>query len=114
MPEDDDTVQDSPEAKGKGKGRAKEGKDREGKEKDVNVTFARALARALWQPQFKAANPDMSHADITAVWKPLRQEQTKPLLTALRGLQRRGYSFIAPPDEDVEEADTAPEDDANS
>ncbi len=92
--------------------------DAKGKNKAANVAVARALARFLWLPQFRAANPEMGNADIAATWKTLRQEQTKPVAHALRILERRGYSFTAPAGVDGEEADTAAgtaaDDDANS
>lgn len=87
-----DTMEDGTEAKGKGK--------------SPNAPVARAIARALWLPLFKAANPEAGSPEINAAWKLARQEHTKPVMHALKTLNRRGYTFTAPANDAAEDADT--------
>lgn len=62
----------------------------------ANMQLARGLARALWQPSFKAANPDADAAAIAAAWQAARQEQTAPILRALKVMNNRGFVFVPP------------------
>lgn len=87
-----DTVEDGAEAKGRGKSQ--------------NFPVARAIARALWLPLFKAANPEAGSPEINAAWRLARQEHTKPVMQALKTLNRRGYIFTAPANDATEDADT--------
>jgi hypothetical protein len=77
---------------------AEDAADGEGREKarSPHAPVARAIARALWLTGFKAANPDAANPEINAAWKSVRQTQTKPVLQALKTLERRGYTFSAP------------------
>jgi hypothetical protein len=70
----------------------------------AKLLVARAIARALWVPGFKAENPEADKAQIAAAWKALRPAHTKPVLQTLRSLEKRGFTFTAPVDLSGEEA----------
>lgn len=62
----------------------------------VHLPLARGIARALWQPEFKAANPDADSNAVNAAWLEVRQQHVRPVLRALRIMRQRGYVFTAP------------------
>lgn len=69
-----------------------------GKAASANLMVARVIARALWLPEFKSANPEAGPAEIKAAWLSERHIRTKPVRLALKSLTKRGFGFIAPPD----------------
>lgn len=63
------------------------------------LVIARHLARAIWLADFKEANPEATAQEAGEAWKPLRNQHSKTVLRALKGMERRGYVFAAPPAE---------------
>ena len=75
-----------------------------GKKASANLVMARAIARALWLPEFKAANPEAGPAEIKTAWHELRQAKTKSVRLAIKNLEKRGFACTAPPAELGEDA----------
>lgn len=75
-----------------------------GKKASANLVMARAIARALWLPEFKAANPDAGPAEIKTAWHELRQAKAKSVRQAIKSLEKRGFVFTAPTAEVGEDA----------
>lgn len=67
-----------------------------GKRASANLVVARAIARAIWLPEFKAANPEAGPAEIKAAWHELRQAKAKSVRQAIKSLEKRGFVFTAP------------------
>lgn len=62
----------------------------------VDGPLARGIARSLWLPGFKAANPDADAAAVTAAWQNVHAEHVRPVARALRTMRQRGYVFVPP------------------
>ena len=75
-----------------------------GKRASANLVVARAIARAIWLPEFKAANPEAGPAEIKAAWHELRQAKAKSVRQAIKSLEKRGFVFTAPTAELGEDA----------
>lgn len=70
----------------------------------TRLMMARSIARALWLPGFKAANPGADKEKIAEAWKAVRHAQAKPVVEALRALEKKGFTFsypVAPTGEDA-------------
>lgn len=67
-----------------------------GKAASTDLMIARSIARALWKPEFKAANPEAGPEEIRAAWLEVRNAKTKPVRLALKSLEKRGFAFTAP------------------
>ena len=78
-----------------------------GKRASANLVVARAIARAIWLPEFKAANPEAGPAEIKAAWHELRQAKAKSVRQAIKSLEKRGFAFTAPTGEDGEDGEDA-------
>jgi len=62
----------------------------------ASLIVARSIARALWLPEFKAANPDAGPAEIKSAWRVVRHARSKPVRQEIRSLEKRGFAFTAP------------------
>lgn len=68
-----------------------------GRKANPDVQIARLLVQALWNQQWKAANPDGSAKDRAKAWKAARSEElaarVKPCRLALQALRRSGVEM---------------------
>lgn len=78
--------------------------EKEKRAKPELMIIARHLARAIWLADYKEAHPEATAQEAGEAWKPLRNQHSKTVLRALKGMERRGYVFAAPPAEVAAEA----------
>lgn len=67
-----------------------------GKHATTNLVVARAIARALWLPEFKATNPEAGPEEVKSAWHEVRQAKAKLVRQAIKRLEKRGFAFTAP------------------